>query len=216
MDETPREETPREIAKREWLEKHQPFELDYHQKDNYRWHDEGFGLAWISNFRDFGELDPNYFTPEEILVDAGCGSRSAFEYFTTGRKVYVDPLLDKYLQIPEVQTYWADVPHEALNGAALEQSIFALRDRCALVNCWNVLDHVFDWRKALANMLWYLRPGGIFLLCTDLASHGEGHPGIDDPAEMLTRIIDQCRLVKCTVNFGDTVKRDITLKGIKI
>ena len=42
--------------------------------------------------------------------------------------------------------------------------------------CWNVLDHTYDWRKILDNVVKYLKPDGQFILATDHKVPHLGHP----------------------------------------
>jgi len=199
----------------EWQEEHQPFELNYHSKDNYRWHDDQFLPAWAENFGGCMGLSPEHFSPDEILLDVGCGSRPAFSYFTRGRVCNIDPLLMKYLDIPQTRKHWTP---KLINGAydcAAEVFISDLGAACSLVNCWNVLDHCYNWRQVAKNLISYARRGGLILLCTDLESHGKGHPGIDNPAELVQMFYDNCKVEKLIVNYGKTVKRDLTIKAVK-
>lgn len=206
--------TETESNKDEWTRVHQPFELDWHSNDNYRWHDDQFLPAWKHNFADFMELEPDEFGVTDIILDLGCGSRSAFSYFTQGEKFYIDPLRNEYLKIPEVAKYWSDKEQSRFFRAPAEEKIVSLIDGCAFVNCWNVLDHCYDWRQVIDNVIAYAETGGIIALCTDLKSHGDGHPGIDNPAELFNLIMEQCCIEKLEVNYSEPV-RDVAMKLIK-
>jgi len=197
----------------EWRDDHQEFEFDYHAADNYRWHDEQFVPAWRENFETFLGLRPDEFDDADILLDVGSGSRSALAaYFTRGVIHNIEPLGDRYLTIPEVARYWTPELRATLHSQPAERVVPELVGRCALVVCWNVLDHVFEWRSVLSNVLDYARPGGIVALCSDTKAHGRGHPGIDDPAEMIERIADSMEIVRFEFNYGKTVVRDFAAK----
>jgi len=202
--------------KQQWDSVHQPFELRYHKNDNYRWHDDLFVPAWESNFGRFLELKPDHFAPDDILIDIGAGSRPAFSYFTRGRCVHIEPLAEKYLEIPAVEPYWSPADLENLHPVAAETCLEEFIGRAAFVNCWNVLDHCFDWRAVVRNMVAYAKPGAVLSLCTDTKSHGDGHPGIDDVAELLTLLGRFSRFVKVEINYGVEVVRDIALKAVRI
>lgn len=201
---------------KEWREVHQKFELEYHQADNYRWDDEGFKEAWVTNFDGFLNLKPDHFKPDDILLDIGCGSRPAFSYFTSGVIHNIDPLGNEYLKIPQVKKYWPIQLIETQYPIPAESRIRYLVGQCSFVNCWNCLDHSYDWRAIIENMILYTKPGGIISLCTDTKPHGAGHPGIDDVAEMLDRLWRHFKIERIEINYGDTVKRDIALKGRKL
>jgi SAM-dependent methyltransferase len=196
----------------EWRDVHQNFEFDWHSKDNYRWHDEQFLSAWIQNFGGFCELAPDAFDDGDLLLDIGCGSRSALSYFTRGRKAYIDPLGSRFLGINETRKYWSDEDVLNLWNVPAESSIQEFVGKCAFVNCWNVLDHCFDWRSVLSNVIRYVRPGGIVALCTDTKPHGDGHPGIDDPGRMLSLLCQVMTIEKLVVNYGKDVVRDLAMK----
>jgi 2-polyprenyl-3-methyl-5-hydroxy-6-metoxy-1,4-benzoquinol methylase len=200
----------------EWKNEHQEFEFNYHAADNYRWHDEQFVPEWRENFGNFIGVAPDHFSDADILIDVGSGSRSALaSYFTRGRIVNLDPLASRYLEIPEVAQHWTPELRSNFLSQPAEGMVQAFRRKCSLVVCWNVLDHVYNWRAVLANVLSYAAPGGIVALCSDTKSHGVGHPGIDDPGEMFQTIADRTEIRRLELNYGKTVVRDFAAKLIK-
>jgi len=175
---------PQTLAERkdEWKSRHQPFELDYHKHENFRWDDEKFMVRWTEVFGSFCGLRPNQFGPENVIIDIGCGSRPAFDWFDNHcLKYHLDPLLDEYRGIPQVQRFWKSKPQKSLLSKPAEEFIQGLENRGDFVNCWNVLDHTYDWRRILLNLWRYTKPNALLCIGTDFQSHGDGHPGIDDP-----------------------------------
>ncbi len=168
--------------RQEWCRVHQPYELSFHRQPNYRWDEQAFVGDWQEVFGRFMELAPDAFGPDDVILDLGCGSRPAFDYFAASpcQKYYLDPLLKQYLHIPQVARYWSDKDREALLAAPAEEFIPWLRGRCRFVNCWNVLEHAYDWRQILRNIASYTFPSSQVCLATDFTPHGAGHPGIDD------------------------------------
>lgn len=164
----------------EWRERHQPFELSFHRKPNMRWNDETFFSQWEIVFGEFMKLDKAAFDANSVLCDVGCGSRPVFSWFTGETNGhFIDPLLDDYIQIDEVREYWSEFPSSQRHSVPAEQCVEELVGQCHFVNCWNVLDHTYDWFQILENIAAYARPDALVCLGTDFVSHGIGHPGID-------------------------------------
>ena len=201
---------------KEWREKHQAFELKFHQGDNYRWHDKLFVPPWEQNFGNFLGLAPDQFGPDEKILDIGCGSRSAFAaYFTSGEIWNLDPLAAQYLSIPEVAKHWTPDLRERLIAAPAEQLQPELVGECSFVNCWNCLDHSYNWREIIENIIVYASPGAVIALCTDTKEHGAGHPGIDSVSDLLRYFFEYMEIEKLEINYGKTVIRDLAIKAIK-
>jgi len=187
---------------KEWRRRHQPFELEFHQRDNFRWDDAQFMAQWEELFGRFCGFDVGQFNSSGAILDLGCGSRPAFDWFDDAcEKYHLDPLLDRYIQIPQVAQYWSAKPAESRLAAPAERFIEALDERCSFVNCWNVLDHTYDWRSILLNLWRYSADRGYVLLGTDIVSHGDGHPGIDDPAFLWDFIQTHFEIVKRQENY---------------
>lgn len=186
----------------EWAEVNQPFELKYQKCYNYRDFNT-WDTQWSSIFNNFG-LDKDYFN-NKVLADIGCGSRPALSYFNkTNTKHCLEPLLDEFLEIEKHakikfpgKTNWAkrkDKPHSVvknwfteepfiLHSVPYETSVPELINNVDFILCWNVLDHGYDWRQGINNMIDYLKPGGLLLLGTDYEAH-KYHLGIDNPSEL--------------------------------
>jgi SAM-dependent methyltransferase len=181
--------------KEEWIKVHQPYEFKFHQSNNFRW-SEKFMEFWDLCYGGFMELSKDQFTDDQILLDIGCGSRPGLDWFTSGKCYHLDPLLDKYVTIPQMAPYWKDKDEEVMLSQPAEDMVEDLRGKCDFVVCHNVLDHAYDWRTILSNMSAYCKKGAIVCFSTDLHSHGIGHPGIDNHQEFFDLIKEDYEIVK--------------------
>ena len=180
--------TPQE-QKEEWASTHQEWELHYHKGGNYRHREKLWNEVWKNVYSGFVEFEKNQFQKENVLLDLGCGSRPALSWFTQGEKYHLDPLLDNFVTIPAMADFWKKESN--LLSQPAETLVESLVGKCDFVQCWNVLDHTYDWRKIVANFSQYAKPGAIALMGTDLGpTPSIGHTGIDDPQE-LTAMIEQ-------------------------
>jgi hypothetical protein len=205
--------TPAE-KRAEWESRHQPFELNFHRGENYRWDDAAFSDQWNEIFGGLMGLTPRAFCRGEVLLDLGCGSRPVLDWFTGNcERHFLDPLLDRFRDIPQMKAFWAGKSPATLHAQPAEELARNLAGKCDFVNCWNVLDHTYDWRAILSNIAEYARPGGLVCLGTDFQGHGDGHPGIDDRAGF-DAFIDQHFQVRASrANF---VHRELALQLVKI
>jgi hypothetical protein len=176
------------MSKEIWEKEHQPFELKWHQGNNYRWNNS-FVVEWEQKFNEFMELSKDEFTDNDILLDIGCGSRPCLDYFNSGKKYHLDPLLKDYLKIEQVQKYWTDKTEDELLMQPAEELVKHLVGKCDFIVCCNVLDHTYDWESIINNIIKYSKKGTKVFFFTDLDGHGPGHPGIDD-VDKLKKIID--------------------------
>lgn len=209
---TPKPRTP-EAKQKEWQDTHQPFELRFHQKENYRWNEETFVGQWNEVFGKFLEFKREQFAKSQVMIDVGCGSRPVLDWFTSPcEKHFLDPLLAQYRQIEQMKKYWQGKPEATLHSQPAEQPSKELFGRCDFVNCWNVLDHTYDWRAILDNLRDYAKPGAVVCLGTDFQSHGDGHPGIEDRQYFDDFIARNFRVAKTETNY---VHREIALKLIR-
>jgi len=173
----------------EWEEVHQPFELNYHRRPNFRWPEQVslWNDQWSSVF-GFAGLTPDSFSTENLL-DMGCGSKPALEWFNSGEKWYLDPLLDEFRDIPQVKGYWDRMDTSRLIAKPGEEFIPMLEGHFDFILCWNALDHAYDAIAVLRNMHRYVKPGGKILLGTDIGESPHlGHPGIGSRAKFMETI----------------------------
>src|SRR5207249_3535547 len=128
---------PRSSAGRlaEWRRVHQPFELRFHQGQNYRWSNQTFWAQWDEIFGRFLDLRPGHFSQDAVLLDVGCGSRPVLDWFTSDcEKHFLDPLLSEYLQIDAMRPHWRDKPAERLLSQPAEVRAEQLVGKCDFVN----------------------------------------------------------------------------------
>ncbi len=178
-------EAERRQRRERWKREHQPFELESHRADNFRWHDASFWRQWDHVFGEFCGLAADSFGPDDTLLDLGCGSRPALDWFEDGpRKVHLDPLLTDYRHIPQVARFWRTKCIDDQIAAPAEDAVPELDGRCQFVLCWNVLDHTFDWQEILENVRRYVAPGGIACVGTDLETHGPARTGPEGAREL--------------------------------
>jgi SAM-dependent methyltransferase len=123
------------------------------------------------------------------LLDVGCGPRGSLEWATTAAEAAgVDPLADRYrsLQTREqrmtyVNAYAEDMPF----ADGHFDDVF----------CFNALDHTADFRRALIEIHRVLKPGGRFLLITEV-NH---EPTLAEPNCILP---EECAaLIECRFDF---------------
>lgn len=170
----------------EWENIHQPWELKYHQGPNFRWpsFETKWQFQWDTIFHEFAGFEKNSFSQEDILVDVGCGSRPALNWFDNGKKYNIDPLLKEYLKIEKINHFWNNFNEDQLISKQAETLQESLIGKASFVLCWNVLDHCFDWEMVLKNCLAYMKNKSFFLLGTDHSSVSHiGHPGIKDQSK---------------------------------
>jgi SAM-dependent methyltransferase len=200
------------MDKQQWQDECQTFELDFHQKENYRWNRDAFGEAWRKHFEDWcRSFAAEPFLRNSVVLDIGCGSAPAVDYFEHSVRYYLDPLIDKYIKIPEVAQYWGeDHMKHALSGPAETYWQF-LHNACSFINCWNVLDHCYDWRKVVDNMIKYARRGCIVSFSTDYNPH-KGHAGIDNTEELYMMLASEFEVLKDEPGYWG---RDMALLLVK-
>ncbi len=149
-------------------------------------------------------LEPSFYTGKRIL-DIGCGPRVSLEWADmTAERVALDPLVPKYLKMGADRhkiTYVAassdaiPFPAEhfdivcALNSldhvAHLEKTIAEIK-LCAL----NSLDHVAHLEKTIAEIKRLVRPGGLFLLITEVNHPPTATEPIDLPWSISQSFMD--------------------------
>lgn len=194
--------------KEEWKEIHQPWELRYHQGNNFRNVDASWKAQWDKIFIEFMEITPSHFTSEDILIDVGCGSRPCLDWFDEGEVHNLDPLLSDFLKIEAMKRHWEN--KTLLYSQPAESLVESLVGKCDYVHCWNVLDHTYDWKQILENITLYSKKGGIVLLGTDLHSTPHvGHPGIDNKDEFFRFVNDHFLVTKRKNGFHH---REVALK----
>ena len=164
------------MDKQTWEKECQSFEIDFHRKENYRWDPDQFWPAWEKHFSEWCGLSKDSFD-SQICLDIGCGSVPAIDYFEAAVKYYFDPLIDKYIHIEQVSQYW-DAQHLRHSISSPAEVYWQLFEKSAsFINCWNVLDHCYDWRAVLQNITSYAKSGCMMCLST---VNNECSPVVED------------------------------------
>jgi SAM-dependent methyltransferase len=107
------------------------------------------------------DLKPSFYTGKRIL-DIGCGPRGSLEWADMAtERVGLDPLVPTYLKMGADR-------HKMAYVAASSDAIPFAADYFDVVCSINSLDHVAEVDKTIAEIKRVVRPGGSFLLVTEV------------------------------------------------
>lgn len=125
-------------------------------------------------------LDRDHYSGKTML-DVGCGPRGSLEWAgNAAERVGLDPLADKYRVLggrSHAMRY--------VKGAA--ESIPFPDDHFDIVSSFNSLDHVDDLDPAVHEICRVVKPGGLFLLLTDV-NH---EPTITEPLTLRWDVVER-------------------------
>ena len=141
---------------------------------------ELLGYHYERFFTDWFGLSGHDYTGKRVL-DIGCGPRGTLEWAAAAaERVGLDPLADDYRKLGAVthaMTY--------VKGAA--ESIPFPAAHFDIVASFNSLDHTDDLGQAIAEITRITRPGGLFLLLTEV-----GHaPTFTEPQSFGWDVLDR-------------------------
>lgn len=106
-------------------------------------------------------LEPSFYRGKRIL-DIGCGPRGSLEWADmVSERIGLDPLTKQYLKLGADQ-------HKMKYVAASSELIPFEDNYFDVVSSFNSLDHVVDLDTAISEIKRVLKPGGLFLLLTDV------------------------------------------------
>ena len=119
------------------------------------------------------------YVGKEVL-DVGCGPRGSLEWAEgTVRRIGLDPLAEQY------RVLGTDLHSMRYVAAPAEQMPF-LDSSFDIVSSFNSLDHVENVPAVAKEIIRVLKPGGMFLLLTDV-----GHaPTVTEPATFGWEVVD--------------------------
>jgi len=111
---------------------------------------------WANVHRRLQELLDQFVTDQRTLavLDAGCGSSSAFSLPSSARRSGIDISARQLERNVEL--------HERIVGDVQEHVLPA--GRFNVVLCWDVLEHLRDPQRALDNLVQSLAPGGLLVI----------------------------------------------------
>ncbi len=134
-------------------------------------------------------LDPGFYCGKRVL-DIGCGPRGSLEWANMAADcVGLDPLADSY---KELRTK----PHRMKYVAAPAELMPFGDEYFDVVSSFNSLDHVDDLEVSLTEIGRVLKPGGLFLLLTDV-NH---RPTVCEPLSYTWDVIDRVSRLLTLVN----------------
>jgi ubiquinone/menaquinone biosynthesis C-methylase UbiE len=106
-------------------------------------------------------LTTEFYRGKKVL-DIGCGPRGSLEWADmASERIGLDPLVNAYKSLGIDRHKMKYV-----NGAA--EKIPSDDNYFDIVTSFNNLDHVHDLDKSISEIIRVIKPGGHFLLCTDL------------------------------------------------
>jgi len=114
----------------------------------------------------------------------------------------------RYEEKPNINVRnWFEEEDYKIHPFPYEEFILPLENRADFVLCWNVLDHGYDWRVGIENIIKYLKTDGMLLLATDFERH-KFHIGIDNPSELKEMIEDNFEILQTEESGTVVVDKD--------
>lgn len=200
-----------------WKHIHQPYELEYHKEkgiSDFRIDDEKFwGRYAASLFEDFLNLDKESFQQSDFLIDVGCGPRPALVYFSKGIRVHIDPLLNEYVKLcKEMKITWWDSlgPNDMSFSKPAEELIDSLVGKGRFILCFNVLQHVYNWKKIVENIIKYAHSDSIICVSTKFETQYIGHAANISERDFMNKINKSFEIIDARRDF--LWKQYLTLK----
>ncbi len=146
------------------------------------------------------------FYKEKRILDIGCGPRGSLEWADmTKERVGLDPLADDYFKL-------SGESHKMEYVSAPSENIPHKTNHFDVVTSFNSIDHVENINKTIDEIKRVLKPGGLFLLLTEL-NHD---PTICEPQSItwdITKqflpefqIIDEKKYERTTDGIYDSIK----------
>ena len=182
MPELPDLSDPRYLDEVGWFLYHERYERDQFEGS---FDDErlAYSRVLFDHLLGFCELDESFFADRTVAV-IGCGCTSELAAWPARAKIGVDPLVYAYQQLgmmlrePGTPTIYVNAGAEAI----------PLLDDCAdFALCRNMLDHLPDPGRALAEIARITAPDGLVYISVDLG----GEPTPDEPTVFSRESVDE-------------------------
>ncbi len=117
------------------------------------------------------------------ILDLGCGPRGSLEWAQLAKeRIGLDPLAHFYQKLNGQS-------HQMQYLTAKAESLPFPNEYFDIVSSFNSLDHVDDLKEVLSEIKRVLKPGGLFLLITDI----HPHPALCEPTVINWDIHEQLR-----------------------
>jgi SAM-dependent methyltransferase len=124
-------------------------------------------------------LEPSFYEGKRVL-DVGCGPRGSLEWASmAAERVGLDPLADEYLKL-------GAAAHAMRYVCAPSEAMPFSDGHFDVVCSFNSLDHVEDVGRTVREICRVLKPGGVFLLLTDV----DHEPTPTEPISFSFDIVD--------------------------
>jgi hypothetical protein len=152
-----------------WRIYQQKFEFNFQKGIGRIWRESNDFMLQTKKLFSFWGYSFNQFNGKTI-IDIGAGSKLRSKFFIGSKIFAVEPLANKFKRLKFSDIFDADNVY----CVSAEKYIPELHNKADLIICINVLDHVMNPSKLLANCFSYLLDSGEMLLSTDL--HQEVSP----------------------------------------
>ncbi len=126
-------------------------------------------LAWKKKYwQDLASKLHLTITPQDTILDAGCGPAGIFMLYPKHQVTAFDPLIDTYEQdLPHFKK--SMYTHCTFAASSLEN--FVHPTQFDLIFCMNAINHVQDIEVAYTNLIGLLKPGGTLVISIDAHNH---------------------------------------------
>jgi ubiquinone/menaquinone biosynthesis C-methylase UbiE len=129
---------------------------------------------YVQSYTKTFDLEPSFYAGKRIL-DIGCGPRGSLEWADmAAERIGLDPLVPEYLKMGADR-------HKMTYVAASSDAIPFPAEYFDTVCAFNSLDHVAYLEKTIAEIKRVVRPGGLFLLITEVNHPSTATEPIDLP-----------------------------------
>jgi 2-polyprenyl-6-hydroxyphenyl methylase/3-demethylubiquinone-9 3-methyltransferase len=104
-------------------------------------------------------------SPNDHILDAGCGPAGIFIALPEHRVDALDPLLEHYMY---ALSHFNPADYAYVRFWVMPLETFTRSDTYNIIFCMNAINHVADLQRSLHNLVAALRPGGRLVLTVDV------------------------------------------------